>query len=149
MTSWSTWRSRSFSFASKERSLPCSILGPTPNSAKCLLKFSKELPEDELLAALSTEQRLKGLPAEERLKGLPAEERLKGLPAEERLKGLKAEDCVHGMTPEELERLRKLLEAKPRNGANDQSHPFAKDEEHRPQNAQAGPHVVPFDRFAK
>jgi hypothetical protein len=51
-------------------------------------------------------------PAEERLEGLSVEERLKGLSAEERLKGLSAED-LRKLPPEELERLRRLVQQLP------------------------------------
>jgi hypothetical protein len=51
---------------------------------------------------------LSTVPVEERLQGLSLEQRLSGLTPEERLKALEA--WVKGMTPEQLERLKKLLQ---------------------------------------
>jgi hypothetical protein len=57
-----------------------------------------------LLAVLPPEERLEGLSPEGRQRALAA------LPPEERLEGLSPEERLKGMSPEELERLRQLLQ---------------------------------------
>jgi hypothetical protein len=83
----------------------------------------------DIWATMSPEERLEVFPLEKRLEGLSPEERLEGLSPEERLEGLSPEERLHGLTaedlrklpPEELERLRRLLQQLPpgerKNGA--------------------------------
>ena len=56
------------------------------------------------------EERLRGLTAEERLRGLPPEERLRGLPPEDVLRVVTSREFVAGLGPEQLAKLRKVLE---------------------------------------
>jgi hypothetical protein len=56
------------------------------------------------------------LSPEEREEMWPTEERLKRVPLEDRLRGLSLEDRLRGLTPEELQRVRQLLQPSPEEG---------------------------------
>ncbi|MGH7201733.1 MAG: hypothetical protein ACREJB_14085 [Planctomycetaceae bacterium] len=70
----------------------------------------RSFPAEDRLQGLSAEEVLRHFPAEELLRGLSAEEVLRHFPAEERLQGLPAEDILAGLSPEQRDRLRRLLE---------------------------------------
>lgn len=64
-----------------------------------------------VLQAIPPEERLRGLPPEERLRGLLAEEVLAAFPPGKLVGGLTAEQILAGLNPQELARLRALLES--------------------------------------
>jgi hypothetical protein len=68
----------------------------------------------DLLASMPVEQRLEGLSREQLLKELESRQAIHDLvtsmPPEQRLEGLSPEDRLKGLAPEELERLKELLQ---------------------------------------